>query len=267
MLFRSPKAADLARAIHETAADPGEVYRVRELNFAREDIRIYLTEGYLVFSKPVEGRRVWAAFSSDVEGGDAEVLLLPPTRSERQSLAGFTNSPNLDEHLRSAFMVFTDGTADRLLEQIQREGVGRRVPEMGPAKAAEWSGIAGNIAAPMQLRLVEDILAPQGEGALTFLAFSGKTLGNFDVVMDGRQGNQIVIRRRTERDGKPSYDLWTSFPARSARTGKAVAPAQGFTLSDYRIDASLDALLQVQANTKVTVRVGAQPRQIGRAHV
>ena len=75
-----PKAADLARAIHETAADPGEVYRVRELNFAREDIRIYLTEGYLVFSKPVEGRRVWAAFSSDVEGGDAEVLLLPPTR-------------------------------------------------------------------------------------------------------------------------------------------------------------------------------------------
>jgi hypothetical protein len=254
-------AADLARQVRETAADPEQIYRVRELNFAREDIRIYLTEGYLIFSKPIEGRRLWAAFSTDVEGGDGEVLLLPPTRSERQSLAGFTQSPNLDEHLRSAFMVFTDGTAERLLEQIEKEGTGKKALEMGPAKAAEWSPVASNIASPMQMRLVADILVPDGEGSLAFLALSGKSLGNFDIVMDGAEENQIVVRKRTEREGQPAYEVWTSFPARSVRTGRNTPIDQGFKLADYRIDASLDAILQVQANTKVTVRIGAKARR------
>src|SRR5260221_9187975 len=127
VLNAAPSAAELARAIRKTAADPAECYRVRDLSFAREDIRVYLNEGYLIFSRPVDGRRVWAAFSTDVEGGDGEVILFPPTRSERQSLAGFTMSPNLDEHLRAALMVFTDGTADRLLEQVQHDGTGRKM--------------------------------------------------------------------------------------------------------------------------------------------
>jgi len=261
VLGAEPTAAQLARAVRETAADPAECYRVRDLSFAKEDIRLYLNEGYLIFSKPIDGRRVWAAFSSDVDGGDGEVILFPPTRSERQSLAGFTQSPNLDEHLRSAFMVFTDGTAERLLEQIQRDGTGRRAPEIGAATAAEWSPIAANIAAPMQMRLVEDILAPAREGSLVFLALGGKSLGTFDILMDGREGNQIVARQRTEHNGKPAYDVWTSFPARSVRNGNAVGERE-FTLSDYRIDASLDALLHVQAVTKVTVRVGAKARRV-----
>ncbi|MEQ1947193.1 MAG: M1 family aminopeptidase [Bryobacteraceae bacterium] len=257
-----PSVGDLARAVHETAADPTEIYRVRDLNFTREDIKVYLTEGYVMFSKPIEGRRVWAAFSSDVEGGDAEVIVLPPTRSERASLAGFIQSPNLDEHVRSAFMVFTDGTADQLLEQIQKEGTGRKALEMGPAKAAEWTAVATNIAAPMQLRLVEDILSPAGEGSLAFLAFSGKALGNFDIIMDGREENQIAVRHHTERDGKLAYELWTSFPARSARNGRIPISDGGFTLSNYRIDASLDALLRVTANTKVALKVGAKARRV-----
>ena len=260
-LSAAPTAAELARAVRETSADPAECYRVRDLSFASEDIRVYLNEGYLIFSKPIDGRRVWAAFSTDVDGGDGEVILFPPTRSERQSLAGFTMSPNLDEHLHAALMVFTDGTADRLLEQVQREGTGRKTPEMGAALASQWSTVAANIAAPMQMRLVGDILAPPREGSLTLLALSGRTFGNFDIVMDGREGNRIAVRQPTERNGKPAFDLWTSFPARSARTGGAAAEPV-FTLSDYRIDASLDALLRVQAVTKVAVRVGAKARRV-----
>ncbi|MEQ1885891.1 MAG: M1 family aminopeptidase [Bryobacteraceae bacterium] len=257
-----PSVVDLARAVHDTAADPAEIYRVRELNFAREDIKVYLTEGYLIFSKPIDGRRVWVAFSSDVEGGDAEVIVLPPTRSERASLAGFIQSPNLDEHIRSAFMVFTDGTADQLLEQIQKDGTGRKALELGPAKAAEWSAVATNIATSMQLRLVEDILSPIGEGSLAFLALSGKTLGNFDIIMDGREENQITARRRAERDGKLGYELWTSFPARSVRNGRASVADGGFSLASYKIDASLDAVLRITANTKIAVKVGAKPRRV-----
>ena len=79
-----PSAAELARAIHNAALDPGECYRVRDLSFREDDIRLYFSDGYLIFSKPAGGQRVSAVFTTDVEGGDGEVILLPPTRGERR---------------------------------------------------------------------------------------------------------------------------------------------------------------------------------------
>src|SRR6516225_1938249 len=106
LFFRLPllggAAADIARAIRENSFDRDECYRVRDLTLVREDIRIYLTDGHLIFSKPVAGRRIAAVFVADVEGGDAEVLLMPPDRAERRSLASYIDTPNLDEHFRSA---------------------------------------------------------------------------------------------------------------------------------------------------------------------
>src|SRR5208282_1112972 len=95
--------SELVRAIRENGLDPAACYRVRDLSFAKEDVRVYLNEGYLIFTKPAEGRRTAALFSSDVEGGDGEVIVLPPNRSERESLARFATLPNLDEHIHSGF--------------------------------------------------------------------------------------------------------------------------------------------------------------------
>ena len=119
-------AAALARSIHEAGLDPAECYRVRDLSLVREDLKLYFTDGYLIFGKPVAGERLSVAFSGDVEGGDGEVLLLPPNPAERRSLARFTQSPNLDEHFRAALMIFTDATAAELLAQIRDEGRGRK---------------------------------------------------------------------------------------------------------------------------------------------
>ena len=52
--------ADVAHAIRENSFDRAECYRVRDLTVTQDDIRIYLTDGYLIFSKPVAGRRVAA---------------------------------------------------------------------------------------------------------------------------------------------------------------------------------------------------------------
>src|SRR5215469_15175666 len=93
-----PSAADLARAIREAGLDPDECYRVRDLHYQKEDIHVYFNDGYLIFSKPIAGARRAAVFTADVEGGDGEVLMIAPNRGERQSLAYFTQSANLDEH-------------------------------------------------------------------------------------------------------------------------------------------------------------------------
>src|SRR6185369_10737997 len=106
LLLRHPMpgatAADIARAIRENSFDRDECYRVRDLTIVKEDIRLYLTEGYLIFSKPANGVRMAAVFTTDVENGDGEVIILPPDRAERRSLSAFTDSPNLDEHIKAA---------------------------------------------------------------------------------------------------------------------------------------------------------------------
>ena len=111
-------AADIARAVRENTFDRDQCYRVRDLTIVKEDIKVYLTNGYLIFSKPVAGRRVAAVFSTDVEGG--EVILLPPDRAERRSLAAFIDAPNLDEHIRAAVLLFTGDVYDQLIGQIER---------------------------------------------------------------------------------------------------------------------------------------------------
>src|SRR5579863_1053489 len=256
----SPSAAELKRSVGEMGLDPAACYRVRDLSFAKEDIRLYLTEGYLIFSKPVMGRRLAAVFTADVEGGDGEVIVIPPTRGERQSLASFTQSPNLDEHLRSALLISTDGSAAALLDRMQKEDAGKPAPEMGAILVNQWSPVVSNIGQAMEIRLIEDLASfrPQNRGLL-FLAISGKILGNFDIVSDSATDGRIAVRQRSERDGTFRYNLWTSFFPRNVRTGVQAKLEPDFTLSRYRIDAAIGADLGVKAVTRVAVRAGANP--------
>src|SRR5690348_8600307 len=125
-------AADLARRIREDGLDREQCYRVRDLTLIRDDLRIYLTDGYLIFSRPVAERPIAAVFSADVENGDGEVLLLPPNLAERRSLAGYIGTPNLDEHFETAVLLFTGDVYQELLRQLPNNPSNRRAPEMGP---------------------------------------------------------------------------------------------------------------------------------------
>ena len=44
------------------------------------------------------------------------MLLLPPNRSERRSLASYTDSPNMDEHFTGAVLLFSESPTRFLLE-------------------------------------------------------------------------------------------------------------------------------------------------------
>ena len=251
--------ADLARLIRSATLDETECYRVRDLSLLKEDLRLYFNEGYLIFSKPVNGERWSAVFSADVEGGDGEVLLLPPYRGERQSLASFTQSPNLDEHFRAAALLFTDGSGEKLREQIVRENRGRKVPELGPVLAGEWNPVLANIEEGFELRLVRDLLTNGQERAgLLFATVAGKELGNFDLFYDARAGEQILAGRMAEHNNRPSYDIWTSFPARGYRNGSSRQPAAEFASERFEIDASLDANLRLKAVTRISIQVGSE---------
>ncbi len=269
------RAAQTASALRASALDPAECYRVRDLNFSREDARFYFTDGYVIFAKPVNGRHVAAVFVDEVEGGDGEILLLPPHRGERVALAAFTKSPNLNEHFHSMLMVFTDDTANELRERIAERA--RQVPEapgrnaeMGALLAGRWNPILQNFFSSFEVRLVENLLAPRPAAENFFYAaIAGKLLGNFDFIYDPRTREQITVGQLAFLDGRSYFNTWTSFEARSFRRGGRRPAAALWTTRAVRIDAAFDANLRLSASTTLTIEPaarieGAIPLEISR---
>src|SRR6202050_3596204 len=159
LAFAAVRASDLARDVREVSLDPAECYRVRERALPKDEVRLFFTDGYLIFAKPIAGVRTAAVFTTDVEGGEAELLLLPPNRAERRSLASHTGSPNLDEHFSASVLLFSDDTYAKLTEQIGQNPFNRKSPEMGALMAESWTSVVRNIAASFQTRLVLDLLS------------------------------------------------------------------------------------------------------------
>ncbi len=156
--------------IREAGLDSERCYRVRDLDFAKEDVRFYFTDGYLTFGKPVDGRRYSAVFMAEVEAGDAEILVFPPSRSERLSLARATGSPNLNEHFKLAAMLFTDDTYEVLSKQIREAGEPRKSPERGVLLAEAWNSGGPQSHSSFETRLVHDLFSSRGPSAGFFYA-------------------------------------------------------------------------------------------------
>jgi len=235
--------------------DPAQCYRVREFSLYKDEARIFLTDGYLIFAKPIAGAPMAAVFSADVEGGDAEVLVLPPNLGERRSLASYTGSPNLDEHLVSAVMLFSDDTYARLSEQI-RQNSSRKVPAVGALMSDKWTPVLRNLGASFQTRLVWDLFrgSPRDHGFFS-MTMRGRQLGTFDLYYDRDAREQIVIGKLTSRDNVLFFDVWTSFVARSFRNREI---GLELALDNFRIHATLEPDLSLHVITRVRARPASQ---------
>ncbi len=244
-LLAAGKGEDLLRSLRASELDPAECYRVREMNIARDEAQFYFSDGYLIFGKVAGSTRVMAVFSANVEGGDAELLMLPPNRGERRALAARAGSPNLDEHFSLAIMVFADDTYRELMEQIRANPYDKKSGEMGALLADKWSRPAGTIVSSFAPRLAADLLSPhERRKGLFAAAIAGKKLGNFDLVFDARVPEQILMGA----GAKDRFEIWTSFASRSYRD-KPFSPE--FKLHNYRIDSTLDADLTLHCVTRV----------------
>ncbi len=248
----SHSAADLGKSLLNAGLDPAQCYRVRDLIVTREDARFYLTDGYLIFSKPVDGAPVAAVFIADTEGDDGELLMLPADRSERRSLAAYTGAPTLDEHFTNALFVFT-GTADRALFDDVRQHPGvRNVPDIGALMADRWNPRVSAAIAGLEPRLLLDLLsAPDARGF--FQAFVlGRKIGSFDLAYEPRSSEQLSTGQIVSRNGNAWWNTWTSFTSRSHRN--APPPEPEMRILSYRIEATLDASLNLRCVTRVRVQ-------------
>lgn len=253
------KAARLGRAILAAGLDPAACYRVRDLQVSEDDAQYYLTDGYLIFGKPVNGAPVAAVFSAEVSGGDGEVLMLLPNRSERKTLASYTGSPNLDEHFTNAVFLFTEAEMRGLAGQIKSKGEFRSSPEVGAVLAEQWSRTIANLSSSFESRIVLDLMdgASSARGFLDAI-IQGRKLGKFDLLYDAHADEQLNAGQIATRDGKTWFDTWTSFVSRSRRNAPPPAPEQD--ILSYRIEATLDSSFVLHCVTHIRFRAGADSR-------
>jgi hypothetical protein len=257
----SHTASDLAHQVLSASLNPAECYHVRDIAIHQQDVTFYLTEGYLIFGTPVNGAPISAVFSTDVEGGDGEVVLLPPDRAERQTLASFTGSPNLDEHFTHAVFFFTDREARALAERIRNDPTAEKSPEMGLLMADKWNVTITSLTGSFETRIVLDLMTkgPSGEGFFD-ATLRGRKLGDFDIIHDTRATEQIGAGKVEFRNNMPIWETWTRFVARDRRDKPEFQPEE--EILGYNIDASMDESLSLRCVTKVRIRARPDSRDV-----
>ena len=253
-------AAALGKLVVESGLDPNECYRVRDLELPIEEAQFYFTEGYLIFGKPVLGAPLFAVFSADVEGGDAEVLLMPPDRSERRTMAASVGSPTLNEHFSAGIFFFTDRQARNLLDKIRAGGTARKVPDLGALMADKFNETVRGLMASFESRIVLDLLTEGADGEGFFEAvLQGRKLGTFDVVHDARSYEQVIAGQVTMKKDVPYWTTWTSFTGGNHRGG---TPPVEQEIISYKIDVTLDPSLSMRCVTRIHIKATADSRSV-----
>ena len=248
---RAESAADQLAAIQGLGLDPQQCFRVRDVFLEREDVKLYFIDGYLVFAEPLNGRTLAAMFIAVAPTDEGEILLIPPNARERQSLVRFTSQPVLNEKFRTAMMFFTDDTGDALRKAIKASDLSRPDPAVGRDLARKWTRPVGNVLAGLSLRMLFDTFssAPAEDGFFA-AALGGGARGRFDVVIDPRHREQVVLGQTVWREGRRFYEMWCRFQGLSFRSGRRpVIPRRGH-LDNYNIETHLlpDLSMQVTAS-------------------
>ncbi len=244
-----------------TRLDPQQCFRVRDVFLEREELKLYLTDGHVIFAEPYRGRDIAALFVKTDPNDTAEILVIPPTTRERQSVARYTGETVLNERFTNAMMLFTDNTAELLRASIARSEQSDSDPETGERLAKRWTPVMKNLLEGVSLRALTDIVvdAPVEHGFFA-AALGGGRLGRFDAVVDPRLPQSVALGQTVYRNQRRFYETWTQFDGRSFREGKRESQSSGATLENYSIETTLrpDLSMEVVAEADLVTQTAGQ---------
>lgn len=247
----------LYRELLNPAFDLKDVYHVRDVSILLEDLHVSISDGTIALMREVNGHITGAVFE-----GVGEVLLVPPNRAERTSLALFTGSAVLEERFESAYFRFSD---DAITKELR---AGLRSPiDDAQGFISRWQEPATVLARRDALRIFQAITSTK-EAAANFmhLRIGGTTLGITDLFFDSSSPEQISVAQATTTNNSTFYDTWTSFPMRSVRDAAGEedpATRASFAISNYIVRAKVEPPTDLTAEAEFTLI----PRQSGQQTV
>jgi Peptidase family M1 domain len=266
-------AESLYLQLHTVGLGKSRVYRVRDVSIDRAAFHITLNDGTIAFTEDVVGRVTGAFFE-----GDGEILLSPPNRYERASMALFTGEAILEERFVTAYFRFNDDTFAELRPSL--------VPvDYAEAFLAQWNETARNLAEGDALRLLmtfsrflpaggqaaEDTATPvrtEDNDRFLHARLQGLRLGTFDLYFDADTPEQIWAGQLKTVEGASYYDVWTSFSTAEANQGAEAVnatvgeggKADSIAISHYTIRTKIKPPTEINAEAllRMEVRQGGQ---------
>lgn len=240
---QAPGPREIHQALDRLRVDRAQVYYVRELNLRRDVIRLGFSEGKLAFLAAYDGRVTGAVFT-----GTGRALAVPRDPVEKGSLAHYLGTPLLDLEFTRAYLRFTDGTAEELRGRILAAGL---VPIDDPSFADEWDLTVANLNPAHSLRILADELSAEPQPYF-YAGLVGPAMGAFDILLDPRRDEDVLIGQPVLGRAQRQYDLWASFRA-AGTPPKRAAP---FSPTAYALATTIhpDLTLEGAATLHLTAR-------------
>jgi hypothetical protein len=239
----------LYQTLNELKLDGTRVYAVSDLTLRRDAIHFAFTEGTLVFFQPLAGKVTGAVFI-----GRGHVVATPHDPGERRSLSKYLGVPILDQTFTGAYLRFTDDTAAELEHEIEVNG---RQAASDPDLVARWQRGTMALAPPHSLRIMEDLLSREPLPYF-YALLQNDSLGRFDVIVDQRREEEVMIGQAREDNGIPTYDVWASFRAEDA----PAKPLEYFVPIDYAVDSTISDDLSLEGKTTLNLRAARSGERI-----
>ncbi len=244
---------ELYDALNALRVDPATVYRVEvenRISLRRGDATLSFDEGKLGFFRALDGRITGAVFS-----GRGHALAAPRDPVEKQQMARFLNASVLDEDFSSAYMRFTDGTAEELLKELHDH---KLTPENDDGFAARWESPVAQYNNSQSLRIMDGLIT-QNPKPYFYAGLDGAVTGPFDVFYDLERREPFLLGQFRQSSGPatsaPLYDVWVSYVLPGD-----VGAAASWDALNYAIDTTIepDNALEGTATVEVQATAGGE---------
>ena len=236
----------LYQALNALTPDGEHVYTIHELNLRRDVVNMRLIEGKLAFFQPIGGRVTGAVFT-----GRGHIFATPRDRGERQSIAQYLGVPMVGQDFERAYLRFTDDTAAEIRQQLSSPDVSEA---SDPAFAESWGALVNGLNPWHSLRVMFDLLSADPLPYF-YIGVENEHIGAFDVLVDERRDEQVLMGQPRIEAGGRFYDTWASFKALDAPKN----PIEMFSPLDYSVNTTIANDLTLEGTTTLhlkTVRAG-----------
>jgi hypothetical protein len=249
LLMPSPTSAgeksprELYDALNALRIDPAATYTIEgaiRIELRRADVQLSFEGGELGFFASLDGRTTGAVFS-----GRGHALGVPRGAVEKQQMARFLGAPLLDQEFTYACLRFTDDTADDLLRQLH---AAKLEPQQDSAFASRWDALLATVNPGQSLRIMSDSIS-QNPRPYFYAGIEGIATGPFDVVIDLRREESVMLGQPRKGGERTFYDVWASY-----KIPDVPASPAAYRALHYAIDTSILANISLDAKTDVSIR-------------
>jgi hypothetical protein len=232
---------EIYKALNALRVDTTQIYAVSEIRLRRDAVSLIFSEGILGFLQAYDGRVTGAVFS-----GRGHVSANLRDAAERQSLVHFLGVPLLDQGFSRAYLRFDDGSAEEILEQLRHSGAN---PMSADDFASTWDKSLANLNPEQSTRLLVDWVAEKPVPYF-YAELVDERLGAFDVLIDARRTDAVMIGQDRWAVGNHFYDVWASLAGSSV----VPSPPPDNVPISYSIDTTIENDRTLEGTTTIELR-------------